>query len=131
MSAAGSVYMSGGVVNNSASACYLQASPVFNLVDASGKLLDVNYDTSQERSGSLLLSPGQSAEFSFAWGNWCGGEVVGGVLIHLTLPDRAGSIDIPPGGLNSPIYSGGHCDDPSQESFIFVISGFNVQTYQP
>jgi hypothetical protein len=131
MGATGSVYMSGGIVNIGASACYLQASPVFNLIDDSGKFLDIAYDTSNERSGSLLLSPGQSVGFNFNWGNWCGEEVVGGVLIRLTLPAHSGSIDIPPGGLNSPIYTGGHCDDPSQKSFVYVISGFEVGTNQP
>lgn len=131
MGATGSVYMSSGIVNRSASACYLQASPVVSLVDASGKLLDIRVDTSSETPGSLLLSPGQSAGFSFAWGNWCGGEVAGGVWIRLTLPDQAGSMDIPPGGLNSPVTSGGYCNDPSQKSFIYVISGFVVQAYQP
>ena len=132
MGAGGNISMGAGIVNSSASPCFLQAWPVFNLVDAAGKPLDVQYEQGDETYGYLLLLPGQSVGFMFAWGNWCGGEVVGGVFIRVFLPDQSGSIDIPPGGgPNPPVNGGGRCDDPGSKSFIFAISGFQYETNQP
>jgi hypothetical protein len=131
MGAGGTIEMGGGITNISASACYLQTWPVFSLVNKAGKPLDIRYESGDERYGYLLLSPGQSAGFSFAWGNWCEPEVAGGVYIRLILADHAGSIDIPPGGVNSPVYGGGHCADPGSKSFIFSISSFGIETAQP
>jgi hypothetical protein len=131
MGAAGTIALGGGVINISASACYLQAWPVFSLVDAAGKTLDIQSEQGDEGSGNILLSPGQSVGFMFAWGNWCGGEVVGGVSIRIFLPDQSGLIDIPPGGLNSPVYGGGYCGNPGSKSFIYSISSFEYETNQP
>lgn len=130
--AGGNIAMGGGIVNRSASPCFLQDWPVFSLVDAAGRPLDVQYEDEDETYGYLLLLPGQSVGFMFAWGNWCGGEVIGGVFIRVFLPDRAGSIDIPPGSSpNPPVYGGGRCDDPTSKSFIFSISSFQYETNQP
>ena len=125
MGAGGNIEMQGAVANISKTACYLQGVPVYNLVDVAGKPLDILYYQNDERNGYFLLAAGQQAWFAFAWGNWCGGEVVGGVFIRVFLPDQSGSIDIPPGGgPNPPVNGGGHCDDPGQKSYIETITGY-------
>lgn|GEM_PF-1315317 len=131
MGGAGNIFINGGVVNISASACYLQSWPVFSLVDAAGRPLDIQSEKGDEGKGTILLSTGQQAWIDFTWGNWCGPAVTGGAVIRLTLPDQSGSIDIPPGGLNSPVFGGGHCDDPSIKSSVHSTRSFEIVTNQP
>lgn len=119
--------MSGGIINSATFACYLQSWPDFSLVDAAGNPLDIQYERKDESDGDILLSPDQTAIISFAWGNWCEPPVASGVFIRLTLPDSSGSIVIPPGGLNSPIYAGGQCGDSNSKSIVFSISRFEIE----
>jgi hypothetical protein len=126
MGAGGTIEMGGGIINSTTFACYLQSWPDFSLVDAAGNPLDIQYERKDEGDGDILLFPGQLARLNFAWGNWCEPPVAGGVFIRLTLPDPSGSIDIPPGGVNSPIYAGGQCGDSNSKSIVFSISRFEV-----
>jgi hypothetical protein len=126
MGAGGTIEMSGGIINNTTFACYLQSWPDFSLVDAAGNPLDIQYERKDEGDGDILLLPGQAAMISFAWGNWCKPPVAGGVFIKLALPDPSGMVIIPPGGLNSPIDAGGQCIDSNSKSFVFSICRFEV-----
>ncbi|MGB8213579.1 MAG: hypothetical protein WCE68_08480 [Anaerolineales bacterium] len=132
MGAGGNIEMSGAVANISTTACYLQAWPFYSLVDATGKPLDVLYSPNDERYGYSVFPAGQQAWFAISWGNWCGGDVVGGVFIRIFLPAQSGSIDIPPGGgPNPPVNGGGRCDDPGQKSYVETVTGYQYVTNQP
>ena len=57
----------------------------------------------------------QNAQFFLTWGDWCGGEVKGGVTLRVFLLDRKSWLDI-----HTTVEGGGYCDDATSPSDITV-----------
>ncbi|HEX7621847.1 MAG TPA: hypothetical protein VF359_11720 [Anaerolineales bacterium] len=129
--ATGSILLGAGLINISSTPCYLQAWPKVLLVDRQGKPLDVDYNyfdinagdsstaateqAQESATAKIGLWPKWEAWISFVWGNWCGAPVSGGVVIHLTLSNNAGVVDIP-----TDINAGGACNAPGYRSSVGI-----------
>ncbi len=130
--ATGRIDLEVAVTNVSGSACFLPSWPQVELLDHSGKKLDIIYDyvyfnanpstlppTQESNPGKPLIygmEAGQTAGLALLWGNWCAGPVIGGVIIRIYLLGTSGWMDIP-----ADIGGGGYCDDPGGPSTIDVI----------
>jgi hypothetical protein len=129
--ATGSILLGAGLINISRAPCYLQAWPKVLLVDRQGKPLDVDYNyfdisagdaasaateqAQESTTAKIGLWPDWEAWISLVWGNWCGAPVSGGVVIHLTLSNNAGVVDIP-----TDINAGGACNAPGYRSSVGI-----------
>jgi len=129
--ATGNILLGAGLTNISGTPCFLQAWPQVLLVDRQGKSLDVDYhyfdistgdaasaatEQAQESASARTgLWPGWEAWVSLVWGNWCGAPISGGVVVRLTLGNKAGIIDIP-----TDIQSGGACNASGFRSSVGI-----------
>jgi hypothetical protein len=120
----GHIILEVGLTNISQTACFLPARPTIQLLDRSGKLIEIAYDfvlpnasPTDPPPARFGLRVGQTARMLLAWGNWCKPAVRQGVIIRLMLLENAGQIDIP-----TDIRGGGHCDDPGSSSTIDIMS---------
>jgi hypothetical protein len=139
--AGGNIFLGVWFTNVGTAPCYLQTRPQVQLVDRLGNPLDVRYTywdknsptpgsgaTGQPQSGSadrIGLQPGKAAGFSLVWSNWCGPAATGNVVIHLSLGQGAGSIDVP-----TDVQGGGRCDTPGSGSSV-EITAFEYVSPQP
>lgn len=114
--------------------CFLPSWPSIQLLDPSGKPLNIAYDyifpnanpshlppTQESSPGEPILfglNVDQSSQVFMLWGNWCQPAVLGGVTIRISLLGRIGWADI-----RTDIEGGGYCDDPSSPSTL-DIAGF-------
>lgn len=121
-----------GVTNIGNTPCFVPSWPVINLLDRSGKALDIVYDYITINGAPSSLPPtqvgdlgeeilfglanGQTASLILPWGNWCPGAIEGGVIIRMFLLGSSGWIDIP-----TDITGGGYCNDPTSPSTLEVI----------
>jgi hypothetical protein len=120
----GHIILEVGVTNISQTACFLPARPIIQLMDRSGKLIEIAYDfvlpnalPTDPPPARFGLRVGQSAGMLLAWGNWCKPDIKQGVIIRLMLLENAGRVDI-----LTDIRGGGHCDDPGSSSTIDIMS---------
>jgi hypothetical protein len=129
--ATGSILLGAGLINISSTPCYLQAWPKVLLVDRQGKPLDVDYNYFDIRAGDAASAatekaqesttakvgiwPGWTVWLNLIWSNWCNVPVSGGVVIHLTLSNNAGVVDIP-----TDINAGGACNAPGYRSSVGI-----------
>jgi len=129
--ATGNILLGAGLTNISGIPCYLQAWPQVLLVDQQGKPLDVDYgyfdmgtsdatsaatEQAQESATAKVgLWPGWTVWLNLIWQNWCGAPVSGGVVIHLTLINDAGTINVP-----TDVQAGGACNAPGFRSYIGI-----------
>ena len=120
-----------GLVNISASPCFLQAWPEVLLVDRQGRPLEVDYgyfdmgpgdadsaatQRAQEyNSAKVGLWPGWSAWLNLTWQNWCVEPVSGGVVIKVIFSDNTGVFNIP-----TDIQAGGPCNAQGQRSYVGI-----------
>ncbi len=112
--ATGNIWLEAGFTNLSKTPCYLQAWPQAILVNSQGKPLDVDYNyidmstsdaafgateqTRDSRMAKIGLWPGWRASLTLIWWdyqNWCGEPINSNLVIHLTLMDNTGMINIP------------------------------------
>ena len=131
MGATQNIMLSAGLTNISSAPCYLQAWPQVLLVDRHGKLLDADYNyfdisagdaasaaTEQvQESGTARIGlwPGWEGWVNLIWSNWCDEPIPGGVVIHLTLGNNAGVMDI-----QTDIQAGGACNAPGYRSSVGI-----------
>jgi hypothetical protein len=131
MGATQNILMSAGLKNTSSTSCYLQAWPQVILVDRQGNPIDVDYhyfemgpvdaaaaatqQVLESKSARIGLLPGWQGWVNLVWSNWCGAPVRGGVVIHLTLGNDAGVVDI-----QTDIQAGGTCNAPAYRSSVGI-----------
>jgi hypothetical protein len=113
----GSVLFMVEITNFGRTACYLQGPPDIKLVDETGQLLDINYQSGcflcKAGTEGLLFAkvgirPKQAVYTTMSWRNWCNPFPQKGVQIRLTLPDGLGEVVGP-----TDAYHGARCDDDS------------------
>ncbi|HEY5268779.1 MAG TPA: DUF4232 domain-containing protein [Anaerolineales bacterium] len=129
--ATGSILLGAGLTNISGTPCYLQAWPQVLLMDQRGKPLDTDYgyfdmgagdaasaateQAQESASAKVGLWPGWTVWLNLIWRNWCGAPVSGGVVIHLTLVNNAGTINVP-----TDVQSGGACNAPGYRPSVGI-----------
>ncbi len=129
--ATGRIALEVGVTNTSKTACFLPSWPKVELLDNSGKALDIVYEydylnanpsslppTQENNPGEPLvygMEANQTAGLFLLWGNWCQGTVQGGVIMRMFLLGSNTWLDI-----STEAGGGGHCDEPTSPSTIAV-----------
>ena len=119
--------LAGGVelTNLGSSACVLTGPPHVEL-RADGALVDVTITTyqsvdadQQSEAPPVLLEPGEQAQASLSWQNWCGGSLTR-IDVIVTLPDGSGPVQasyVGPGGQDGETP---RCDAPDAASSLGV-----------
>ena len=131
MGATQNIMLSAGLTNISGTPCYLQAWPQDLLVDRQGNPQDVEYhyfemgpadaaaaateQAMESTSARIGVWPGWEGWVNLIWSNWCDAPVSGGVVIHLTLGNNAGVMDI-----QTDIQAGGACNAPGYRSSVGI-----------
>jgi hypothetical protein len=131
MGATQNIMLSAGLTNISGTPCYLQAWPQVQLVDRQGKPLDVDYyyfdisagdaasaateQVQESVTARIGLWPGWEGWVNLIWSNWCNASISGGVVIHLTLGNNTGGMDI-----QTDIQAGGACNAPGYRSSVGI-----------
>ncbi len=131
MGATQNILLDAGLKNVSGTPCYLQTWPQVLLMDRQGTPLDVEYhyfemgpadaatvatEQAQESTKARIgLWPGWEGWVNLIWSNWCGAPISGGVVIHLTLGNNAGVMDI-----QTDIQAGGACTATGYRSTVGI-----------
>jgi hypothetical protein len=131
MGATQNILLDAGLTDISSVSCYLQAWPQVLLMDRQGNPLDVEYhyfemgpaDAAAAATEQVLESttariglwPGWEGWVNLIWSNWCNEPIPGGVVIHLTLGNNAGVMDI-----QTDIQAGGACNAPGYRSSVGI-----------
>lgn len=131
MGATQNILLEAGLTNISGTPCYLQAWPQVLLADQQGNPLDVEYhyfemgpadaaeaateQALESTSARIGLWPGWEGWVNLIWSNWCDAPISGGVVIHLTLGNNAGVMDI-----QTDIQAGGACNATGYRSSVGI-----------
>jgi hypothetical protein len=120
--------------NVGSAGCVVDGPPRMIELRSDGGKLDVVYRPAPQHGEPVLLEPGDQANASLTWMNWCGaGQPVTSVLV--TLSDGSGPIEAAPSGTSGPIGPGisglPRCDDPSASSSLGASAFEAVESRQP
>jgi hypothetical protein len=123
--AGGNIVLQVSVTNQGGTDCWLPLRPTAQLLDGTGKPLELSYGVlnlsdsratpAPTRPPEFGLKAGQTAGLMLLWANWCQQPVKGGVTIRLRLLGDAGWLDVPTG-----VETGGRCDAPDQPSSLVI-----------